>query len=186
MAAALFRVTTERKTPNAAIATSGTANTPSAAKASPSERPVDSVVPLSPTTGLKPQAMPPEIRPAASSASNSATTYVNEARVLPARIWRRRSDRVRIIFSVPPASSVATMSPATSAVTSWAPKREANVSTTSDSAMPVCRRLCPSGTSYGPPFWKAMTLTNRIGRSAAAPMPMYVRFWATSFRTSQR
>ena len=154
------------------MATSGTANTPSAANASPIEALVDTVAPPRPTTGLNPQAMPPEIRPAVSSASSSARTYVNEASVFPARICRRRSERVRIILSVPPASSVATMSPATSAVTSCAPKREANVSTTSESAIPVCRRLCPSGTPYGPPFWKAMTVTKRIGRSAAAPMPM--------------
>jgi hypothetical protein len=72
---------------------------------------------------------------------------VNEARIFPPRICLRRSERVRIIFNVPPESSFATMSPATSAVASWAPKREAKVSTTRASAMPVWRRLWPSGAS---------------------------------------
>ena len=51
---------------------------------------------------------------------------------------------------------------------------------------PVWRRLWPSGASYGPPFWNAITDTNSTGSSAAAPIPMYVRFWERSLRTSQR
>jgi hypothetical protein len=69
------------------------------------------------------------------------------ASALPARIWLRRRDRVSTVLSVPPLSSLATMSPATSAVTSCAPKRDAKVRTTSASAMPVWRRLWPSGAS---------------------------------------
>jgi hypothetical protein len=46
-----------------------------------------------------------------------------------------------MVFSVPSESSAATMSPATSAVTSWAPNRDANVSTTSVIESPVRRRL---------------------------------------------
>ena len=111
---------------------------------------------------------------------------MNEARVLPVRIWPRRSDRVRIIFSVLPVCSEATMSPATSAAASCAPNRETKVRTTRASERPVRRRLWPSGASYGPPFCSAITVTNTMGSAAAAPMPMYVRFCETSFRSSQR
>ena len=88
------------------------------ATASPSAWPAPSCRRLRSVTGLNPQAIRPPTSPAVRRAASNARTYVNEASVFPARIWLRRSERVRIIFNVPPESSAATMSPATSAVTS--------------------------------------------------------------------
>ena len=97
---------------------------------------------------------------------------MNEARVLPARIWLRRSDRVRIIFSVPPASSRGDDVARDERGDELGAEARGEGQHDERERDPVWRRLCPSGTSYGPPFWKAITVTNRTGRSAAAPMPM--------------
>src|SRR4051812_13749668 len=69
MAAAALRVTTERKTPKKAIATSGTAKAPSAANARPSACPDESRAPVRSTIGLKPHAIVPSRDEAATEAS---------------------------------------------------------------------------------------------------------------------
>jgi hypothetical protein len=69
---------------------------------------------------------------------------------------------VKIVFNVRFASSLATMSPATRAVTSGAPKIDANTSSTGGNASPLRRIWLPSGASEGSVlcFLTVSTITN--------------------------
>ena len=64
---------------------------------------------------------------------------MNAASTLATKICQRSTERVRIVFSVPLESSVATMSPATSAVTSGKNQKAPKNSPTSGIARPDSR-----------------------------------------------
>ncbi len=64
---------------------------------------------------------------------------MNAASTLATKICQRSTERVRIVFSVPLPSSVATMSPATSAVTSGKNQNAPKNSPTSGIASPDSR-----------------------------------------------
>ena len=109
------------------------------------------------------------------------------ASTLPANTCQRSTERVRIVFSVPLWSSVATMSPATSAVISGSSQNAPKARQTSGTAKPVSRTKLPNGSSSGPPLLSAASAMTKIsGTASAAPRPMKVRFWASSLRSSQR
>ncbi len=83
-------------------------------------------------------------------------------------------------MSVPLWSSEAKMSPATSAVMSGNSHTAPNSSMTSGTTSPLLVRYDANAKSPPPAAGRGgsgSASTNRIGTSAAAPSPRYVRFW---------
>ena len=103
-----------------------------------------------------------------------AAVYVSAARTFPANTCQRSTERVRIVFSVPFWSSVATMSPATSAVISGSSQNAPKARQTSGTAKPVSRTNSPNGSPSGPsPRLSASSAMTKIsGTATAAPSPM--------------
>ena len=85
-------------------------------------------------------------------------------------------------------SSVATMSPATSAVISGSSQNAPKARQTSGTAKPVSRTKLAERQLVGalPLLSAARAITKISGTASAAPRPMKVRFWASSLRSSQR
>ena len=110
------------------------------------------------------------------------------AAALAANTWPRSTERVRIVFSVPLPSSVATMSPETSAAISGRKKGARKVSIRTGVARPdwkISDAKIESALRGGLP--RISWLTTKInGSSTPSPRPRYVRFCETSLRSSQR
>ncbi len=138
-AAAELRVTVDSSTAIEAIASTGIRYATVAMPISVIPRPVLTRVPDSSVTGSKPHARPPRMSPDPTNRMSASAAYVNAASVLPANTCQRSTERVRMVFSVPFWSSVATMSPATSDVTSGISQIEPNARHTSGMARPVSR-----------------------------------------------
>ena len=102
--------------------------------------------------------------------------------------WPRSTERVRIVFSVPLPSSLATMSPATSDAINGRKNGARNVSMRTGVASPdwkISEAKMLSAPRGGCP--RASWLTTKIsGSRIASPKPRYVRFCETSLRSSQR
>ena len=113
---------------------------------------------------------------------------MSAASVLPANTCQRSTERVRIVFSVPFWSSVATMSPATSAVISGISQNAPKERHTSGTASPVSRTNEPNASPSGPPPLESASrpITKMTGTAKAPPSPRKVRFCASSLRSSQR
>jgi hypothetical protein len=99
----------------------------------------ETFVPDRDVSGWKPQATLPATSPTTPIVKTSAIVYVHVASTFPANTSPRSRERVRIVFRVPLWLSEATMSPATSAVTSGRPQIDMKKRTTNGTASPVSR-----------------------------------------------
>ena len=97
---------------------------------------------------------------------------MNAASTFATKICQRSTERVRIVFSVPLPSSVATMSPATSAVISGKNQNAAKNSPTSGIASPVSRTRSENGIPSGPSSSASSAVMKISGTSRAQPSPM--------------
>src|SRR3954463_15438158 len=101
MAAALFRVTVERSSPMQATERIGIRYTSRLAETRPSAWLAGIGVPDRLVSGLKPETAQPATIATMPLSTIAAIAYVTAASVLPAKIWPRPSERVRIVLSVP-------------------------------------------------------------------------------------
>ena len=105
----------------------------------------------------------------------------------PRTCWPRLVDRVSTVFQVPCWSSLAKMSPATTAVSSGSTHCAAKPSTSSARAKPLSVANRPNRVSLGGRDWPVDDHHDQDRAAATAPIRTAVaRHWARSLRTSQR